>query len=188
MEGCFYFLKRCQCWSKFRSERAGSITHARLIGSDPKLHIVKADTLFLLCLADLDRLKVYSNNVENVLVSENKQAFSVIRRFGHPFLLWAGPLQAYIMQSFNINPCYLTEGELRQLHRRFGHPSPKKLQSVLENSGHEVSKAMLEKLTKFCTFCQKHSKSPGRFKFTIYVLQALADIGGLNAPWLYQQK
>ena len=51
-----------------------------------EFHIVKADTSFLLCLADLDRLKVYFNNVQNTLVSENK-AFSVIRRFGHPFLL-----------------------------------------------------------------------------------------------------
>ena len=56
-----------------------------------EFHIVKADTSFLLCLADLDRLKVYFNNVQNTLVSENKQgdkqAFSIIRRFGHPFLL-----------------------------------------------------------------------------------------------------
>ena len=52
-----------------------------------EFHIVKTDTSFLLCLADLDRLKVYFNNVENVLISENKQTFSMIRRFGHPFLL-----------------------------------------------------------------------------------------------------
>ena len=51
-----------------------------------EFHIVKVDTSFLLCLVDLDRLKVYFNNVENILISENK-AFSVIRRFGHPFFL-----------------------------------------------------------------------------------------------------
>ena len=51
-----------------------------------EFHIVKADTSFLLCLVDLDRLKVYFNNVQNILISENK-TFSVIRRFGHPFLL-----------------------------------------------------------------------------------------------------
>ena len=38
MKGCFHFLKKCQCWSKFRSERAGSIIHVRLIGSEPKFH------------------------------------------------------------------------------------------------------------------------------------------------------
>ena len=42
-----------------------------------EFHIVKTDTSFLLCLADLDRLKVYFNNVQNTLVSENK-TFSVI--------------------------------------------------------------------------------------------------------------
>ena len=52
-----------------------------------EFHIVKADTPFLLCLADLDRLKIYFNNVENVLISENKQTFSMIRRFGHSFFL-----------------------------------------------------------------------------------------------------
>ena len=56
-----------------------------------EFHIVKTDTSFLLCLADLDRLKIYFNNVQNILISENKQgdkqAFSVIRRFGHPFFL-----------------------------------------------------------------------------------------------------
>ena len=52
-----------------------------------EFHIIKADTPFLLCLADLDRLKVYFNNVENILISEKKKTFSMIRRFGHPFLL-----------------------------------------------------------------------------------------------------
>ena len=144
----------------------GSINIPTPIGQI-EFHIVKADTPFLLCLADLDRLKVYFNNVENVLVSKNKEAFSMIKRFGHPFLLWAGPLQTCLMQSLNFNPCYLTEGEIRHLHRRFGHPSPRKLQSVLKNSGHEMNKAMLERLTKFCTFCQRHGRSPGRFKFTL---------------------
>jgi hypothetical protein len=51
-----------------------------------KFHVIKTDTSFLLSLIDLDRLKAYFNNVENTLVVE-KRAFSVIRRFGHGFLL-----------------------------------------------------------------------------------------------------
>ena len=131
-----------------------------------EFHIIKTNTSFLLCLADLDRLKIYFNNVQNILVSENK-TFSMIRRFGHPFFLWDGPLQAYIIQSFNSNPCYLTETELRHLHRRFGHPSPKKLQSVLEKSKHEINKTMFDRFIKFCIFCQKHSRSSERFKFVL---------------------
>ncbi len=135
-----------------------------------EFHVVKADTPFLLSLADMDRLKVYFNNVKNILVmtaQPEKPPLPVIRRFGHGFLLWRNSMQAYIGQSFDLNPCYLTETELRQLHRRFGHSSTRKLHDLLERAGHEVDTSGVEKLTKFCCFCQKHGKSPGRFKFTL---------------------
>ena len=63
--------------------------------------------------------------------------------------------------------CHLTETELRQLHRRFGHPSVQRLTNVLQRAGHDVNTAVLKKLTKFCHQCQMHEKSPGRFKFTL---------------------
>ena len=48
-----------------------------------EFHIVKTDTSFLLCLIDLDRLKIYFNNGENILVNKkNNKIFSMIRRFG----------------------------------------------------------------------------------------------------------
>ena len=40
-----------------------------------EFHIMKADTSFLLCLIDLNRLKVYFNNVENVLVNKKIENF-----------------------------------------------------------------------------------------------------------------
>ena len=86
-----------------------------------EFHIVKIDTSFLLCLADLNRLKIYFNNVKNVLISENKKMFSMIKRFEHSFFLWVGFLQIYFTQSFNINLCYLIERKIKQLHRRFEH-------------------------------------------------------------------
>ena len=131
-----------------------------------EFHIVKADTPFLLCLADMDRLGVYFNNIDNSLVMKSTR-IPVIRRFDHPFLLWESSLNSFITQSFDHNPCYLTETELRQLHRRFGHPSAMKLRLLLERSGHEVNKPALDRLTKYCSLCQKHGKSPGRFKFTL---------------------
>jgi hypothetical protein len=76
-------------------------------------------------------------------------------------------MQTYIDQSFDLNLCYLTEIELRQLHRRFDHSSIRKLHDLLERSGHEVEKSALKKLSKFCTFCQKHEKSSERFKFIL---------------------
>ncbi len=53
-----------------------------------KFHVIKTDTSFLLSLADMNRLKVYFNNVENILfmITKNRD-LSMIRRFGHGFLL-----------------------------------------------------------------------------------------------------
>ncbi len=80
--------------------KAGTVNVQFGIGSTPSIgsltintpfglvefHVIKADTPFLLSLADMDRLKVYFNNVENLLIDKIK-ALPVIRRFGHGFLL-----------------------------------------------------------------------------------------------------
>jgi hypothetical protein len=76
-------------------------------------------------------------------------------------------MQTYVNQFFDLNLCYLIETELRQLHRRFDHSSIKKFHDLLERSEHEVKKAVLKKLIKFCTFCQKYAKFSERFKFTL---------------------
>src|SRR5271170_5765081 len=132
-----------------------------------QFHIVDANTPFLLCLADMDKLQVYYNNIKDVLVTRTREV-PVVRRFGHAFLLCNSSLQAYLLESFESNPCYLTEVELQRLHRRFGHPSVERLQRVLDRAGHnDVDKKTLEHLTKYCHSCQKHGKSPGRFRFTL---------------------
>jgi hypothetical protein len=133
-----------------------------------KFHVIKADISFLLSLANLNRLKVYFNNVENTLnmIIQNRK-LSIIRRFDHEFLLWKNSMQIYINQFFDLNFCYLIETKLRQLHKRFNHSSTKKLYDLLERFDHEVKKSVLKKLSKFCIFCQKHEKSSRRFKFTL---------------------
>jgi hypothetical protein len=53
-----------------------------------KFHVIKTNTLFLLSLADMNRLKIYFNNVENILFMIIKnRSLSIIRRFDHDFLL-----------------------------------------------------------------------------------------------------
>ncbi len=133
-----------------------------------EFHVIKTDTSFLLSLADMNRLKVYFNNVENLLVNTIK-VLSIIRRFDHDFLLWKNSyfLHSYITQSFNSYLCYLTNVELRQLHKRFDHSSTMKLHDLLERFGHDVEKAALKKFTRFCIFCQKYAKSSERFKFIL---------------------
>ena len=73
----------------------GSVTVKTPIGP-VDFHIVKADTPFLLCLADMDRLRVYYNNVTDTLIgpvfpssSRGNQlaALLITQRFGHSFLI-----------------------------------------------------------------------------------------------------
>ena len=131
-----------------------------------EFHIMMAKTLFLLSLADMDKLGVYFNNLSNIVITP-KGDIPVVRRFGHSFLLWNTSLQSFITESFKCNPCFLTNVELQRLHRRFGHLSTRRLQKVLERAGHDVNIEALEHLTKYCKHCQQYGKSPGRFKFNL---------------------
>ena len=64
---------------------------------------------------------------------------------------------------------FLTETELRRLHRRFGHPTTDRLHSLLIKAGHkDVSKSFLKEIEKFCHNCQMNHQSPRRFKFTLH--------------------
>lgn len=64
----------------------------------------------------------------------------------------------------------LSETQLRRLHRHFGYPSAPKLISLLQNSRHsdDIDACTIQRLTQYCHICQKHSKSPYRFVFTLY--------------------
>ncbi len=61
-----------------------------------KFHVIKTNTLFLLSFEDINRLKVYFNNVENILfmIIKNRD-LSMIRRFDHDFLLWKNSYSLY---------------------------------------------------------------------------------------------
>jgi hypothetical protein len=130
-------------------------------------HITKTDTPFLLSLADMDQRKVYYNNLTNMLISP-VGSFPVVRMFGHPFFLWKTSAHLIVEGTVNTANCYLTDTEIRRLHRRFGHPSVDRLMHVLNRSGHsDIERSALEKLTKHCAYCQKYGKSPGRFRFKL---------------------
>jgi len=107
----------------------------------------------------MDKLGVKLDNLKNMLVQGDKFV-PVVRKWGHPWLL-LHQLEKSVAWS------HLTESELRQLHRRFGHPSVRRLLQVLQRAGHEVEVKMIEHLTKYCHHCQMNQKSPGRFKFTL---------------------
>jgi hypothetical protein len=73
----------------------------------------------------------------------------------------------YTFISYLDYLCYLTDNQLRQLHRRFGHPSAPKLSNLLRRAGHDINSKTAQHLTKYCQYCQKYGKSPGRFKFSL---------------------
>ena len=51
-----------------------------------KFNVIEANTLFLLCLEDMEKLNVCFNNLENILIISIK-LLPVVCCFGHPFLL-----------------------------------------------------------------------------------------------------
>ncbi|RKF72448.1 hypothetical protein GcM1_248171 [Golovinomyces cichoracearum] len=131
-------------------------------------YVAQTDTPFLLSHADLDNLKVYFNSVDDILVStKSKKKWPVITLHGHAWLLWDAPFVSFICESSTSNPSFLSDTELRHLYKRLGHPSVERLHKLLESSNHEVDKVALGRLTGYCSHCQKHGKSPGRFRFTL---------------------
>jgi hypothetical protein len=104
-------------------------------------HILDAFTPFLLSLKDMDRLKVYLNNVTNEIVStDGKRRASVIRKWGHPWF-FTSKLESAL---------YLTDVELKRLYRRFGHSAINRFCKLLERAGHEKHQNKLKKIQKFC--------------------------------------
>jgi hypothetical protein len=122
-------------------------------------HVVLANTPFLFCIQDMDAMGVKFDNLRNVLIQGDK-VIPVVRKWGHPWMLLYQP-------EHSLAWSHLTELELRQLHRRFGHPSVRRLVRILERAGHDPNTKYIQHLTKYCHQCQMHGKSPGRFKFTL---------------------
>lgn len=125
---------------------------------DIAFHVVPADTPFLLCLADMDRLGIQFDNIRNV-VARGKLAIPVVRKWGHPWIL--------LHPEKLLANSHLTEVELRRLHRRFGHPTVQRLHLLLRRAGHPIEVEAIERLTAICRHCQLHAGRPARFKFTI---------------------
>ena len=105
-------------------------------------HVIPANTPFLLCLQDMDRIGVKLDNIENMLV-KGELKIPVTRKWGHPWMTLRG-------QEQTLAHCHLTETELRRIHRRFGHPSVRRLYEILQRSGNAVEFKALKHLTKYC--------------------------------------
>ncbi|XDG08264.1 hypothetical protein ABKA04_007879 [Annulohypoxylon sp. FPYF3050] len=140
--------------------RSVGTTHIHTPFGTIAFQIMPTNTPFLLCLKDMDKLGVYLNNLRNVL-THGKKDYPVVRKFGHTFFLLDS-------KEVTMAYCHLTEKELRQIHRRFGHPAADRLYQVLDRAGYnDLDRSTIEKIGKYCHQCQLHGSAPGRFKFTI---------------------
>ncbi|KAI1002437.1 hypothetical protein K3495_g5767 [Podosphaera aphanis] len=146
---------------RFRKGEAvsiGSMKVPTLLGSIT-FHVVLTKTPFLLCLKDMDALNIKFDNIENVSIQNGKK-YPILRKWGHLWLMLDN-------QQYSIKICHLTEIEVRQIHRRFGHPSVRKLSELLLRAGEDFDAKILHKSSKLCHQCQLYSLSPGRFRFNI---------------------
>lgn len=133
-----------------------SITIPTIFGKI-RFRVLLAHTPFLFSITDMDRLFVRLDNLTNRLI-QGDLSVPVTRKWGHPW--WLPSPEASV--AF-----HLTETQLRQLHRRFGHPSVNRLSQILMKVGHEFDGDLLKHLTAICHHCQLNAKAPGRFKFAI---------------------
>ena len=108
----------------------------------------------------MDRLGVALDHINNTLV-QGSIKHPIVRKWGHPWLL--------LDDAETMAWCNLTESELRRIHRRFGHPSVRRLADILDRAGesNDGDSVVLEKITRGCHQCQLHAKAPSRFKFRI---------------------
>jgi len=138
-------------------------------------HIVPTDTPFLLCIKDMDALRVYLDNTRNELVKHDGKIvrrIPIIRKWGHPWFFLSDEKHStagitYTMDPASVGATSLTEAELRRIHKRFGHPSVEKLWKLLHRADHDVTKDSLELINRFCHFCQIKGTAPQRFKFSL---------------------
>ncbi|RKF60459.1 hypothetical protein OnM2_050063, partial [Erysiphe neolycopersici] len=132
-------------------------------------YIFNTKTPFLISLEDLKVCGFYLNNLTNTLENANgKIQIPIIIRWGHAFLPYIPTLATYLIDAIEIDDeAFLTDKELSQLHRRFGHPSAKRLSCILERTGHDFNEEFLQHLNKICHHCQMHGKPPGRFRFRL---------------------
>jgi hypothetical protein len=120
-------------------------------------HVLLTPTPFLFSITDMDKMGVKLDNLRNVLIQGEKE-IPIIRRWGHPW---------WIIEASATAAFHLTEVQLRQLHRRFGHPSVNRLTKILQRADQEFKTEALRRLTQICRYCQMNGKAPSRFRFTL---------------------
>lgn len=90
--------------------------------SDIYFQVIPLDAPLLLSIRNKNSPKVMFDSLQNFLIQGDLRV-PAIRKFGHPFLFIPGVITTH----YKYYNCYLTDQELRQLHRKFDHLSTLRL-------------------------------------------------------------
>ena len=64
-------------------------------------YVMEVETLFLLCLQDMNKLRIFFNNILDTIVMKNKFIISVVRIYEHLFLVW-GPISMNFLNDTEL--------------------------------------------------------------------------------------
>eukprot|EP00171_Calliarthron_tuberculosum_P011974 IDg11974t1 len=89
---------------------------------------------------------------------------------GLPVYRWSPNQNSELRMSKQVS--LYTVQELRNIHRRTGHPSARRLMNILESSPNSSdlprdTRSMLIRIEKSCRACQLYTKAPESFRFVI---------------------
>lgn len=125
--------------------------------------LIVTDLPILLLLAEIDRLKVYHNNLNNKFRHTQSSFTADVIRTYHHLLSLRSP----------VNQCLFIETELHGMRKRFGHPHANKLFNFLKGSELEkVNRKILQTMkyiSQKCMQFQQYALAPRRFKFNLKV-------------------
>eukprot|EP00171_Calliarthron_tuberculosum_P022600 IDg22600t1 len=123
------------------------------------LYIVPGNTPLLLSHKDLDSMGLNYQSLHKVVQRPDDGYEEKVQMRNHlPFLLFT-------------TTSYLTENQLRAIHRNLGHPTLDKQMKIIERSNLDDipkrTREKLEKIVKYCRTCQLSRAKPKRFLFSI---------------------
>ena len=104
-----------------------------------KFNIIYINVPLLLCLVDINRLKVIYNNIKNVLITPLKIVL-VVCYFKYFFFIQGQFLNLLLMDFFANNPYFLINIKLKYLYYTFKHLLVAKLFNLLNKSSYNITK------------------------------------------------
>ena len=128
---------------------------------------------FLLCYAEMKKQGWdILIGKKRLVSSDDHEKFVKFEEIdGLPVYRWHPSQNVELRTETNVS--LFTYQELRNIHRRMGHPTAKRLMELLKKHPDADSlgpntRAMLQRIVNSCKACQLLAKAPQRFRFTLH--------------------